>query len=346
MVGKRKDKRDKWLPDRVYRGRSAYEWHPKGGGAVKLCPLTSSRSDVWKSYEQSVEDRGARPRLTVSDLAKDYFKSRRFLHLAPRTQTDYEDCWSMLKKVFEHVDAHKVLQKHVRAYMDERANTAPVRANREKTTLKNIYSHAFEYSVVKSNPCEGVRNFTEKGRDYYIEDSEYNGFYDESPEIIQLFMELSYLNATRGQDVRLIRIPDLRDIGIYIQQQKTGKKQIKEWTERLQQVVDRAMARRSKILTKIKVESPYLLPSRTGNPYTASGLKTIWAKNRVVIEEKIGRRIEFTYHDIKAKGISDYEGDKQKFSGHKSFKQMQDYDRKTQVVSSLQVPIRAPNLRK
>lgn len=346
MAGIRTKKQDNWLPSRVYRGKSAYEWHPKGGGCIKLCALTSSKAQVWTAFEQVQKERDGRPQHTVGDLAKAYFKSRRFLHLAPRTQGDYEECWGVAKKVFEKVDAHKVLQKHIRAYMDERGKSAPVRANRERVVLKNIYAHAYEYSVVKFNPCEGVRNFPEPGRDFYIEDDEYNQFLDDSSEIIQLFMELSYLNATRGQDVRLIRIPDLREIGIYIKQQKTGKKQIKEWSERLQQVVDRALARRAKILTKIKIESPYLLPSRTGNPYTAEGLKTTWAKNRIAVEEKIGRRIEFTYHDIKAKGISDYDGDKQKFSGHKNRGQMEKYNRKADVVSSLNVPIRAGDVRK
>jgi len=313
---------------------------------VNLCPLASPRSDVWKAYEKAKQERDGKPRHTVGDLAADYFKSRRYLHLRPRTQDDYRDCWNVLKRVFEGVDAHKVLQKHVRAYMDKRGETAPVRANRERVVLKNIYAHAFEYSIVKLNPCDGVRNFTETGRDYYIEDKEYAQFYGESSEIIRLFMELSYLNGSRGQDVRLIRMPDLSDIGIYIQQQKTGKKQIKEWSERLNQVVDRAKTRRAAILAKIKVESPYLLPTRTGNPYSAEGLKTIWAKNRKIVEGKLGRRIEFTYHDIKAKGISDYEGDKQTFSGHANRRQMEKYNRKAEVVSSLQVPIMAPHVRK
>lgn len=340
----RKDKADNWMPSRVYRGKSSFEWHPKGGGSVSIAPLDASPAAVWAAYESAVEVAGKAPRLSVLDLWKDYSVSRSFLRLSRRTQGDYERYWKTLEPVFGHLNAHAVKQIHVRQYMDERGITAPVQANREKVLLKNVYAHAFEYSKVKSNPCDGVKNFQEKGRDYYIEDDEYNAFYDDSEEIIQLFMELSYLNGSRGQDVRLIRMNDLKEIGIHIQQQKTGKKQIKEWTERLQKVVDRAKARRAKILDqrKGKVDSLYLLVTRTGSPYTAEGLKTIWAKNRTSIEEKWDRRIEFTYHDIKAKGISDYEGDKQKFSGHKNRGQMEKYNRKAEVVESLNVPVRTP----
>lgn len=346
MPRKRTLKQDNQYPTRVYRGKSSWEWHPKEGGSVSLCPLDSSPGKVWQAYEAAVEARGKRPRHTVGDLAAAYFASRNFLGLRPRTQQDYMDCWGMLKKMFDEVDAHKVKQKHIRAYMDHRAKTSEVRANRERVTLQNIYSHAFEYSVVELNPCRGVRNFKETPRDYYIDDEEYNWYYDESEEAVQLFMELSYLNASRGQDVRLIRMIDLNDIGIYIQQQKTGKKQIKEWTDRLHLAVERAKARRAKILGKLKVDSLYLLVTRTGTPYTADGLKTLWAKNKQKIQAKFDSKITFTYHDIKAKGVSDYSGDKQKFSGHKSFKQMQDYDRRTQVVPSLQVPVRGQYIRK
>ncbi|MCL1073792.1 integrase [Shewanella dokdonensis] len=46
----------------------------------------------------------------------------------------------------------------------------------------------------------------------------------------------------------------------------------------------------------------------------------------------------FTLHDIKAKGISDFEGtlsEKQQFSGHKTLAQVNDYDRRTAVVPTI-----------
>lgn len=36
-------KKDAWLPSRVYRGKSAYEWHPKSGGCVRLCGLGATQ---------------------------------------------------------------------------------------------------------------------------------------------------------------------------------------------------------------------------------------------------------------------------------------------------------------
>tara|TARA_B100000745_G_scaffold292648_1_gene233739 strand:- start:1091 stop:1372 length:282 start_codon:yes stop_codon:yes gene_type:complete len=53
------------------------------------------------------------------------------------------------------------------------------------------------------------------------------------------------------------------------------------------------------------------------------------------LRKETGLPLDFTFHDIKAKSISDYEGDKQRFSGHKTRAQMESYNRKGDVVPSL-----------
>ncbi len=343
MAGTRKNKADAWLPSRVYRGKSAFEWHPKAGGSVRLCSLDATPAEVWTAYEDAEAKHGKKPRYSVGRLAAEYFESRTFLRRRPRTQRDYQDCWEVLRKVFEDVDATKLQPKHVRQYMDKRGQRSEVRANREKAVLHNIFAHAFERGSVRTNPVIGVKSFPETPRTRYIEDEEYDDFHRRSPEIIQLFMDLSYLTAGRGQDIRKIMMSDLREDGIYIQQQKTGKKQIKAWTPALREVVERAKVRRAQILrTCSGVESLYLLVSSTGQPYSESGLKTMWARNRADIEEAIQAetgaksvRIDWHYHDIKAKAISDFEGDKQQFSGHKSRTQVESYNRKPELVPSL-----------
>ena len=46
-------------------------------------------------------------------------------------------------------------------------------------------------------------------------------------------------------------------------------------------------------------------------------------------------KLDFTFHDIKARAISDYQGNKQEFSGHKSPDQVATYDQKVKVMDSL-----------
>lgn len=57
------------------------------------------------------------------------------------------------------------------------------------------------------------------------------------------------------------------------------------------------------------------------------------AKDRIVKFPELS--FDFTFHDLKAKGISDLNGslaEKQAISGHKNIGQTAKYDRKTQIV--------------
>jgi hypothetical protein len=52
--------------------------------------------------------------------------------------------------------------------------------------------------------------------------------------------------------------------------------------------------------------------------------------------------LKCTFHDLKAKDISDYEGssrEKQLFSGHKTESQVLVYDRKVRISSTLDLPV-------
>lgn len=68
----------------------------------------------------------------------------------------------------------------------------------------------------------------------------------------------------------------------------------------------------------------------------------MWVEARNLAGQLSGITTDFTFHDLKAKGISDYEGssrDKQLFSGHKTETQVLVYDRKVKVTPSLNLPL-------
>lgn len=55
MSSRRRNPNDAWMPSRVYRGRSAYEYHPKSGGNIRLAPLTAERWEVLKAHAEIIE---------------------------------------------------------------------------------------------------------------------------------------------------------------------------------------------------------------------------------------------------------------------------------------------------
>lgn len=80
-----------------------------------------------------------------------------------------------------------------------------------------------------------------------------------------------------------------------------------------------------------------------GERYSYKGFNEAWRKARNAASEELGRPLDCTFHDLKAKGISDYEGsgrDKQKFSGHKTESQVLVYDRKVKISPTLNKKMR------
>jgi integrase len=341
-MGRVRRPEDNWMPTRVYRGRTQYEYHPKSGKAVMLGPLNMEQHEVWAAYAEASKESA----LTVDKLWARYEASRNFTRRKPSTQTQYTECWNMLEKVWTGVDAARVKPKHVREWMDKRGEKSEVSANREHSVLSNLFAYGYERGLVKLNPCKGVKKFPEKPRTRYIEDAEYLPYLKHSTPLIQVLMELTYLQGSRPGEVRLIRLPDIRDFGVFIQTAKGGKKMIKEFTNRLEDAIALAHRIRSEILNRLtargeaNVLSPYLIVNKFGQPYTARGLKTMWAKNRQRLKEEHGIVIDWTHHDIKAKGISDYEGDKVKFAGHQNPRTTDIYDRRTNVVATVQSELR------
>lgn len=67
-----------------------------------------------------------------------------------------------------------------------------------------------------------------------------------------------------------------------------------------------------------------------------------WLKAVRAVQSEPGRQLDYTFHDIEAKAISDFEGssrDKQIFSGHKTESQVLIYDRKVQISPTLDRPV-------
>lgn len=330
-MGRRRKEADLWLPDKVYRGRSAYEYRPIKGVCIRLCALDASKSVVNRRYSDEF-DRFHTGKGTVKEIVDAFLGSPQFAKLSVNTRKDYEKYWRQLEKVFGKMDAQKVLPEHIRKYMDIKGKSSEVQANRHHSFLSKVFSWSFERGMVSTNPAKGVKKFAEKSRDRYVTDEEYALVYKHADARIKIVMEISYLCAARQSDVLKLTKSQILNEGILIKQGKTGKKQIKAWTPRL-----RAAIELSKTLTS-KIDSIYVIPNTQGLAYTGDGFRSMFHDVKLAARKESGKKLDFTFHDLKAKGISDYDGDKQKFSGHKTASQVAIYDRKTQVVESLNVP--------
>ena len=333
MAPRKRTKGPEWLPSRCYMGRVSYEFHPKSGGSIKLGALTEPKEIILAKYFAALalheEPKGA-----FSELVRGYFAGSNYKALQPRTKKDYAAYGEKVCLVFGKVNCHRIKPHHIRKYMDNRKKTALVQANREHSFMSAVFSWAYENGRVKINPCVGVRKFKEEPRDRYIEDWEYDAMLEEARKNVPLMaaaMEISYCCAARQGDVWGLRREQLRETGIFIRQGKTGVKQIKEWNPRLRAAVDLALS-----VQKV-VNINLVFCDSKGNHPAQGTLRNWFGKYKAKAKENHqGAWVnDFTFHDIKAKSISDYEGNKQEFSGHKTASQVQTYDRKIKVVPTL-----------
>lgn len=328
----RKDPKDRHLPPRVTKNKYSYVWKPKGTKlSITLGKIReTSMSRLWENYEKAKAERN--DVMTFEKLWGLFISSPSFFELAPRTQHDYRQYHKNLIPVFGKMRADDIKIEMVRIYMDRRGQRSINQANQELSGMSRVFGWGFERGYVKGNPCKGVRKFTLKAREVYISDEEYQAIYDEAVVAMKAAMEIAYLCAARSSDVRTLTLDQLSDAGIFIQQGKTGTKQIKAWTERLHAAVE---------LAKTLGGQKYLVCSSKKEMYSKSGFSDLWEDARLRAGEKLGRKLVCTFHDLKAKGISDYEGsskDKQIFSGHKTESQVVVYDRKVKISPTLDLP--------
>lgn len=322
MARKRRSK-NSWLPPNVYRGRSAYEYKVKGMPVKPIAPLNAKQQDVWLAYH---EIRGAYQH-SIRRLFYLFWQSRQYDAKAEATKKDYEQSKKKLLEVFGDMEPEKLRPAMFRKYMDKRGEQSETRANREKALMQVVFAWSLERDYVQYNPIRDVKAFSEKPRDRYVTDDEYMAVYRIMPLRIQVAMDLSYLCAMRLKDVCELTYDKCGEDGIFVQQSKTGKKQIKAWNDDLRAVIESSK--------QGKLVGLNVVRNLRGKAYTTEGFKSMWQKHMKKAFDDGLIKARFHFHDIKAKSISDYEGDKKRFSGHKTSAQVDVYDRKTQIVTVL-----------
>ncbi|WP_318358012.1 tyrosine-type recombinase/integrase [Enterobacter sp.] len=325
-MGRKRAPGNEWLPKGVFSRPSGYYWKP-GGTTEKLAAASATKGEVWVAYEKVVE--GRKNRITFSQLWRKFLDSADFADLAPRTQKDYLAHEKNILPVFGDAEAKLIKPEHVRRYMDARGKKSRVQANHEHSSMSRVFRWSYQRGYVPGNPCVGVDKFPKPQRDRYITDEEYLAIYDHATPAVRAAMEIAYLCAARVSDVLKMNWNQIMDHGIFIQQGKTGIKQIKAWNDRLRSAIE--------ICKPWGDEGP-VIRTMYGERYSYKGFNEAWRKARSGASEKLGRALDCTFHDLKAKGISDYEGssrEKQVYSGHKTESQVLVYDRKVKVSPTL-----------
>jgi len=363
MARRRKDSAHAWVPKYVRPGKSAWEYRPPGVKTIRLCSLDAEPAKVIQAHANAKaahEERTHRKGYTVANMLEDYIEGEkrgdgRRAPLSPRTIKDYEESTVFLNRVMGDWFPHEVLPETLREYMDNRkvlkgpreGEIAHKRANLELITFRNAWGYCAERGKVKGpNPAADIKLYEYISRDRYVDDSEYEKVLAVAPPPVKVAMQLAYLCGARQRDVLDLvwgregqEEPDkgqnavILKQGVYIAQGKTRRKQTKKWTDALRAAVELAKTLPLAKNAVFRIPRP-VVHTKGGTKYTSKGYQAIW--RRAV--KAAGLPESFTFHDLKAKGISDKEGtleEKRQFADHSTAKMTQKYDRKVSEVSAL-----------
>lgn len=324
MARRRANPEDAWLPSRVYRGKSSYEWRPKGGKCVTLMRLLienntvvetpAIKRQVLEAYEKATAVI-LEPK-TVDYWLTHFFLSHRFLRLSLLTQGDYvrycdakadsavKGSRNGIRIVFGKMLPGKVRPHHIRRYLDYWAEAGKeVTANRHLAFLQTFFGWLREQNAgVVENPAHGVTKFPEKARRYYITDEQYEQLIEaaikSSTPYVAPFMELAYLCGLRRHEVLLLNMEDVLHEGLRVYRGKGSEGEITEWSDRLRQAVDLAVS--------LHPDTPEPLRNRPLLRNTRGLRVSNSAINQAFQDVRAAAKLEhIRIHDLKKKAGSD-----------------------------------------
>ena len=295
-------KTNRHLPRRMMLRRGAYyyvvrgEWMPLGrdyGEALRL----------WAEFEGRTVTKGR----TVAD-ALAYYIDARTPEIAPKTLEAYRVSQRQLCAMWGGKRLTELRPEDVTRYL--RTADAKVGANRNKALLLAAYNWVNGegwIDPVGYNPAR-VRRNKEQARGRYVTDAELSALLAAADAKLRLVIELAYITGIRRGDLLRIRLADLREDGLHVEQGKTGKRQVFAWTDGLRAVTEAAKSLRR------TVGSLWLFPAHrdAGKPMSAQALRTAWERTRAAAGLP-----DVRWHDLRRKTGSDAtEGEASALLGH------------------------------
>jgi integrase len=221
--------------------------------------------------------------------------------LAPRTSKDYRRHIGHLRRRFGRLDATLLEPRDFADFLNIR------RGKIQRVRQLAVLSAAFTIAVrrwfwLKTNVLRDVERPKSRPRDRLILDEEFAACKALAPKRVQLAMQLALLTGQRQGDIIRFKWADIREMTLegrtfhelHVYQSKTSKRLAIEVTPELEAVLDQCW----QLKGGGHAGSEYIVPTRTGKPYTSEGFRACWQRVRVKWERSGGEPLHF--HDIRA----------------------------------------------
>lgn len=351
-MGRDRNKDNINLPPYVYPNKERniyFHWEYLGNGKMgkktRLCSLDAPISEVWLAFE-ALENKASN---TLQWLLDTYNASDANRKNALSTQRQHEMYRKALVNAvgkngtkFGDLPLSAINRLMIRRYLDVAEHK--VGANRHIQYLKAAWNWANQRyaQVPQQNPCEKVTLNEEVARERYVEDWEYHLVQDiiyntTRSHYLAVMMELAYLCRLRNNEVRNLKHSDIKNGSIRITRSKGSLGELTRISPRLQAAIDAAKAMHPD--APAPISGTYLLHDAKGAKISKNRFDSAWQRvmekavetGITLDDETLKLEEPFTFHDLKAKGVTDHT---EQWAGHKSEKSRQVYIRKLREIDA------------
>lgn len=316
--------RNKHLPRYVTIIHGSYWYRPPNSKPVKLARV-GDEAALHKNYARFAFPTEADE---PTGMLHDYFDryEREILPtLKPRTQKDYVRHLKVLREHFGDMHPDDVKPRDIGRFLD--VPKGKIHRVRIVAVLSSVYTKMVgKWYVAEKNPCLTVERQKNPPRDRYITDEEFWAVHAIMPPRMKIAMELALYTGQRQGDLISLTWDQVTDEGILFNQSKTGQSRLVLFVDPEDEGARKEDSALWDVLARAKQLVPqlprkYVLRTEEGAAYTSEGFRSIWqrymrkAVNGWTRKRKGGEPTEyppvlserFTFHDIRAKTVSDEE---------------------------------------
>lgn len=202
---------------------------------------------------------------------------------------------NVIKRAFIEFDVEQVEPSDIAQFLDFHQKKKRM-TQVYRSTLSNFFKYAVRKGWVLENPVRDISIKTSKSRAVYITDIQFNLIIEQLDVMATCFICLCYLTCQRSTEIRLLKWKQIKGNKIYFNPTKTAHSSdvdvIIPVTLEIQAVIEK--------VRMLHIESEYVICSKNGKPYTASGIRSAWKRAC----KKIGLS-GLTIKDIRAKALTD-----------------------------------------
>jgi len=210
--------------------------------------------------------------------------------LAPRTQVDYRRHIEKLKVAFGDRNPDEMKPRDFAAFLN--VPKGKIQRVRQLAVLSSAFTQSVSVWFWQDrNVLRDVKRIKSKPRDRLVLDAEFEACKAMAPKRVQLAMMLAVMTGQRQGDIIRFTWAAIRDGALHLRQAKTGKRLAIALNPELKRVLGECW--------KLKGGGgEYILPTRSGKPYTSEGFRACW--QRVQRKWLASGGAGFHFHDIRA----------------------------------------------